>query len=97
MFTRNISVFCLLRVALHFKGMWNSKEFYKRVFLHIFPARIIVPCLKIIYLSAEEIFQLKALVRNKKIISHKTDKGNTVVINYKEKYTGGIPKLYYKR
>ena len=41
--------------------------------------------------------QLKALVRNKKIISHKTDKGNTVVINYKEKYTGVIPKLYYKR
>ena len=29
----NISVFCLQRVALYFKGKPNSIDFYKRVFL----------------------------------------------------------------
>ena len=42
--TRNISVFCLWRVALFFKTMPNSIDFYKGIFLHVFPVRIIVPC-----------------------------------------------------
>ena len=41
--TRNIFAFCLQRVALHFKGIPNSIYFYKRIFLHVIPARIIVP------------------------------------------------------
>ena len=44
--TRNISVFCLWRVALYFKVMPNSIDFYKGVFLHVIPVRIIVPWLK---------------------------------------------------
>ena len=44
--TRNISVFRLWRVALCFKGMLNSMDFYKRIFLHDIPSRVIVPCLK---------------------------------------------------
>ena len=41
--TRNISVFCLLQVALYFKAMPNSIDFYKGIFLHAIPVRIIVP------------------------------------------------------
>ena len=41
--TRNISAFCLYRVALYFKAMPNSIDFYKGIFLHVVPARIIVP------------------------------------------------------
>ena len=41
--TRNISVFYLQRVALYFKAMPNSVEFYKGIFLHVIPVRIIVP------------------------------------------------------
>ena len=41
--TRNISVSCLQRVALYFKGMPNSIDFHKKIFLHVIPARIIVP------------------------------------------------------
>ena len=41
--TRNISVFCLERVALYFKAMPNSIDFYKGIFLHVIPVRIIVP------------------------------------------------------
>ena len=40
--TRNISVFCLYRVALYFKAMPNSIEFYKGIFLHVIPVLIIV-------------------------------------------------------
>ena len=44
--TRNISVFCLLQVALFLKAMPNSINFDKRVFLHVrtIPVRIIAPC-----------------------------------------------------
>ena len=44
--TRNISVFCLYRVALYFKAMPNSIDFYKGIFLHVIPVRMIVPCFK---------------------------------------------------
>ena len=40
---RNISVYCLQRVALYFKAMPNSIEFYKGIFLHVISVRIIVP------------------------------------------------------
>ena len=40
---RNIFVFCLWRVALYFKVMPNSIDFYKRIFLHVIPVCIIVP------------------------------------------------------
>ena len=40
---RNISVFCLLQVALCLKAMPNSIDFYKRILLHVIPVRIIVP------------------------------------------------------
>ena len=33
--TRNISVFCLSRVALYFKAIPNSINFYKGIFLHV--------------------------------------------------------------
>ena len=32
---RNISVFCLWRVALYFKPMPNSIDFYKGIFLYV--------------------------------------------------------------
>ena len=40
--TRNISNFCLQRVALYFnlKGMPNQIDFYKSILLYVFPARI---------------------------------------------------------
>ena len=41
---RGISALCLKGVALYFKVMPNSIDFYKRNFLHVIPARIIVPC-----------------------------------------------------
>ena len=40
---RNISSFCLWWVVLYFKGMMISIEFYKRIFLNVIPARIVVP------------------------------------------------------
>ena len=42
---RNISLFCLWRVALYVKAMLNSIAFYKGTFLHVTPVRIIVPCM----------------------------------------------------
>ena len=42
---RNISVFCLLRVALYFKATPNSINFYKGIFLHVIPVPITVPWL----------------------------------------------------
>ena len=42
--TRNSFDFCLYRVVLYFKVMLNSIDFYKRIFLHVIPVRIIVPC-----------------------------------------------------
>ena len=39
--TRNIYLFCF---TIYFTGILNSKDFYKRIFLHVIPARIIVPC-----------------------------------------------------
>ena len=41
--TRNISVFYLQRVVLYFKGMLNSIDFYKRIFLHVILSLIIAP------------------------------------------------------
>ena len=41
--TRNISAFCLKRVALYFKAMPNSIDFGKGIFLHVIPVRIIAP------------------------------------------------------
>ena len=41
--TRTISGFCLWRVALFFKVMANSIDFYERILLHLIPVRIIVP------------------------------------------------------
>ena len=41
--TRNITDLCLERVLFYFKAMPNSAEFYKGVFLHVIPIRIIVP------------------------------------------------------
>ena len=41
--TRYISAFCLERVALYFKAMPNSINFYKGIFIYIVPVRIIVP------------------------------------------------------
>ena len=40
--TRNTSVFCLKGVALYFKAMPNSIDFYKGIFLHGIPVRVIV-------------------------------------------------------
>ena len=40
--TRNSFPFCLLQVPLYFKGMLNSKGFYKKIFSHVIPVRIIV-------------------------------------------------------
>ena len=42
--TRNVSVFCLERVALYFRTMPNSINFYKEIFLPVIPVSIIVPC-----------------------------------------------------
>ena len=44
MVMRNISVFCLQRIALYFKVMPTSIDFCKGIFLHVIPVRIIVPC-----------------------------------------------------
>ena len=43
---RNISVFYLQRVALYLKAIPNATDFYKGIFLHVIPVRIIVPCSK---------------------------------------------------
>ena len=43
---RNISVFCLQQVALYFKAMLNSIDFYKGIFRHVNPVHIIVLWLK---------------------------------------------------
>ena len=40
--TRNISDFCLWRVAFYFKAMPNSIDFNKGVFVHVIPVPIIV-------------------------------------------------------
>ena len=42
--TRNRIAFCLYRVALYFKDIPNSIGFYKMIFVHAIPVRIIVPC-----------------------------------------------------
>ena len=39
--TRNSFAFCLQQVSLYFKDMPNSIDFYKRIFLHVSPVRII--------------------------------------------------------
>ena len=44
--TRNILFFW---VALYFKAMPNSRDFYKEMFLHVIPVRIKVPgCIKLL-------------------------------------------------
>ena len=40
--TRNVSASCLKRAVLYFKVMSNSMDFYKGIFLHVIPVRIIV-------------------------------------------------------
>ena len=40
---RSISMFCLYRVALYFKAMQNSVDFYKRISFHVIPVCIIAP------------------------------------------------------
>ena len=42
--TRNYFSFCLQRVAFYFKGVPKSIEFYKRILLHVVPARTITLC-----------------------------------------------------
>ena len=54
---RNISVFWLLRVALYFKAMPNSIDFYKGIFLHVIPVRVKVPCCIIACLAASRFGQ----------------------------------------
>ena len=39
--TRNIFVFCLQRVMLYCRAMLNSIDFYKGIFSHVIPVRII--------------------------------------------------------
>ena len=46
---RNISAFCLQRVALYFKAMLNSIDFHKGIFLHGIPVCIIVSCFDIVW------------------------------------------------
>ena len=41
--TRNIYDFCLYWVAVYFKAMQDSIDFYKAIFLHAIPVRIMVP------------------------------------------------------
>ena len=41
--TKNISIFCLLRVALDLSGMWNSNDFYKGLLLKLIYVHITVP------------------------------------------------------
>ena len=41
--TRKSFDFCLKRVALYLKGVPNSIDFYKMIFLLVIPYRIIVP------------------------------------------------------
>ena len=58
--TRNNFTFGLEGVALCFKGMANSINFYKRVYLHVIPVRIIVswfdiPVLINLFLSLTEL------------------------------------------
>ena len=38
---RGISIFCLYRVALYFKAMQNSVDFYKIISFHVIPVCII--------------------------------------------------------
>ena len=47
-----ISVFCLYRIALYFKAISNSINFYRGIFLHVIPVRIIVPWLNVSFLKA---------------------------------------------
>ena len=42
--SRNIPVFSLKLIALYFRAMANSIDFYKEFFLHVIPVGIIVPC-----------------------------------------------------
>ena len=42
-FGNNKCCFCLQRISLYFKAMPNSIDFYKEIFLHVIPVRIIVP------------------------------------------------------
>ena len=44
---RNSFAFCLWQVILYLKGVLNSMNFYKRIFLHVIPVRIIVPWLNL--------------------------------------------------
>ena len=53
---RDISVFCLQGVALYVKAMPNSIEFYKGIFSHVMPVRIIVPCFDVIQFLRTKIF-----------------------------------------
>ena len=51
-------LFVYMRVAIYFKGMPNSIDFYKRILLHVIPVRIIVPCYEELIPSNELIPQI---------------------------------------
>ena len=65
--TRNTSVFCLQRIMLYVRAMPNSIDFFKGIFLHVLPVRIIiVPCFGDCFLShvisGRRCFYLKLVV-----------------------------------
>ena len=41
---RNFSAFCLQPAAIYFKDMPNSTDLSERIFSHVIPAGIVVPC-----------------------------------------------------
>ena len=49
--TRNISAFCLQRVALYFRAIPSSIDFSKGIFLNVIPARIVVSWLDSSFIS----------------------------------------------
>ena len=56
--SKNSFAFRLQRVAVYFKSMPNSIDFYKRIFLHVILARIIVPLAQRTYTLAFQCISL---------------------------------------
>ena len=50
--TRNISVFYLSLVAIYFKAMSNSIDFFKGIIFHVIPNYITVPCYRAVFMKA---------------------------------------------
>ena len=42
--TKNKNQTFRIKLTLYFKGILNSIDFHKRIFLHVIPAPIIIPC-----------------------------------------------------